>query len=166
MRTIVGVMGSGHGLDADAEKVAHDLGRLIAEQGWVLLNGGRDSGVMDASSRGAKEAGGLTVGVLPDHDSGQASPHIDIPIRTGMGHGRNVVNVLSSDVVIALPGLAGTLSEVALALKAGRTVIALGWDPGEPFAPYRDRGRLLFAETPEEAVALTREELARPGRRP
>ncbi|MDO8879549.1 MAG: TIGR00725 family protein [Coriobacteriia bacterium] len=153
MRTVIGVMGSGRPLDGAAFSLAHRLGAMIAGRGWVLLTGGRAAGVMDAASRGAREVGGLVIGVLPDADGSEASEHLDVAIRTGMGNARNVVNVLSSDVVIALPGGAGTLSEVALALVAGKTVIVLGWDPG-PAMRATGSGRLLDAATPDEAIAI------------
>jgi len=158
MRTVIGVMGSGYPLDAASEARARALGRLIAEAGFVLLTGGRASGVMDACSAGAKEAGGLVIGVLPDADAASASWHLDVAIRTGMGDARNVINVLSSDVVIALPGGAGTLSEIAHALKTGKPVIVLGWDPGPA---VRAAGRVLDAATPEEALVLARKVLER-----
>lgn len=161
MRSIVGVMGSGAEDDPRLLDDAFELGRLIAEKGWVLLNGGRGCGVMDASARGARHADGLVVGVLPDADTRRASPHLDIAIRTGMGDGRNIVNVLSSDVVIAMRGGAGTLSEVALALKSSRTVIALDFPLGPPFAVYAEQGLLLGASSPEEAVELAEQLLAR-----
>lgn len=164
MRTVIGVMGSGSDRDAAVMQLAHGLGAAIADAGWVLLNGGRATGVMDASARGASEAGGLVVGVLPDGDDRNASPHLDIAIRTGMGDARNVVNILSSDVVIALPGGAGTLSEVALALNAGRTVIALGFDPGSGFAPWRDDGRLKQVATVTDAIDAVRHALGDRGR--
>lgn len=153
MRTVIGVMGSGHPLDAAAEALARRVGALVAERGWVLLTGGTACGVMDAASRGARDAGGLVVGVLRSDDGCEASAHLDIAIRTGMGDARNSINVLSSDVVIALPGGAGTISEVALALKAGKTVIALGWDPGAAMR-QAGGGRLLDAATAAEAVEL------------
>ncbi|MGB9793335.1 MAG: DNA-binding protein, partial [Thermacetogeniaceae bacterium] len=103
-----------------------------------------------------KESGGLTVGILPDRHSGLASEYIDIPVVTGMGDARNYINVLTSDVVIALPGGAGTVSEVALALKNRKTVILLGFDPGRLFDGYRDAGLLRSAATPEEAVELVK----------
>ncbi len=129
---MVGVMGGGTVPD-EVEAQAEALGEAIAEAGWVLLNGGRAMGVMDASARGARKAGGLTIGVLPDrgHGRGQTSEHIQVPIYTGMGDGRNAINVLSSDVVVALPGGPGTLSEVALALKARKHVVLLGWETSE-----------------------------------
>lgn len=161
MRTVIGVMGSGRSLLADAEEVASRLGRLIAEEGWVLLNGGRDCGVMDASARGAQEAGGLVIGVLPGRSTNGASPHLDVAIRTGMGDGRNYVNALSSDVLVALPGGAGTLTEVAFALLAQRTVVALGWEPQPPLDEYVESGMLVRASTPEEAIAAVRDALAK-----
>lgn len=162
MRTVVGVMGSGHPITEAERARAHHLGALIAARGWVLLTGGSATGVMDAASRGAAEAGGFVIGVLRSDHGDEASRHLDVAIRTGMGEARNVINVLSSDAVIALPGGAGTLSEVALALKGGKTVIALGWDPGESFVRAAE-GRLLMSATPDEAVALAARELERVG---
>jgi uncharacterized protein (TIGR00725 family) len=158
MRTIIGVMGSGRPLDGAAFSVARELGSRIAAEGWVLLTGGRAAGVMDAASQGAREAGGLVVGILPDTGRSAATPHLDIAIRTGMGDARNIVNVLSSDVVIALPGGPGTVSEVALALNAERTVIVLGWDPGALLRATSE-GRLLTAADIEHAIALTKQTL-------
>lgn len=117
----------------EVEAMAEALGEAIAEAGWVLLNGGRAVGVMDASARGAAKAGGLTIGVLPDrgHGRGQTSEHVQVPIYTGLGDARNAVNVLSSDVVVALPGGPGTLSEVALALKARKHVVLVAWEDSQ-----------------------------------
>lgn len=150
-KPIIGIMG-GAGVPKDVEDTACELGALIAGRGWVLLNGGRNSGVMAASARGARQAGGLVVGVVPDTDSDGASPDLDVAIVTGLGDARNVVNVLSSDVVIACHGGAGTLSEVALALKNNRPVIALGFDPGPAVETYRQTGHLHTAHDPAEAV--------------
>jgi uncharacterized protein (TIGR00725 family) len=150
---IVGVMGGGSATEADIRQ-AYRLGRLIAENGWILLNGGRRSGIMAASARGAAEAGGLTVGILPDDHKGQMAEHIQIPILTGMGSARNYINVLSSDVVVACPGGAGTLSEIALALKHRKTVILLNVDPGDLFRSYRDQNQLISADTAEQVIAL------------
>jgi uncharacterized protein (TIGR00725 family) len=163
VRTIVGVMGSGSDDDRDAVALAYEVGGAIAREGWVLLNGGRACGVMDASARGAHDAGGLVVGVLPDSDASQASRFIDIPIRTGIGDARNLVNVLSSDVVIALPGRAGTISEVALALNNGRTVIAVRFDLGVAFEEYHAAGQLVPADSVEQAVEMARGVLAARG---
>jgi hypothetical protein len=154
-RRVVGVMGGGGGTP-ELLATASELGRLIAENGWVLLNGGRDVRVMDASARGAHEAGGLTVGILPGDDRSEASVHLDVAVVTGMGSARNNINVLSSDIVVACSGGAGTLSEIALALKAGRPVVVLGFDVGTAFSGYVRTGRLMPVDTPAEAVAVAK----------
>ena len=146
-RAVVGVMGGGTA-DERVLEMAEELGRLIAERGWVLLNGGRDAGVMAASAKGADEAGGLVVGVLPGADRTGATPHLGVAIVTGLGMARNAVNVLSSDVVIALPGGAGTLSEIALARKAGRPLVLLGWAQAAAATGPAD----LATDDPDEAL--------------
>ncbi|GBF32421.1 hypothetical protein DCCM_0615 [Desulfocucumis palustris] len=158
-KTVVGVMGSGAAATPEDCQMAYNLGKLIAGEGWVLLNGGRPAGVMEASARGAREKGGLTVGVLPGTGGDQASPYIDIAIVTGMGDARNNINVLSSDIIVALPGGAGTISEIALALKNGKRVILLKFDTGTLFNKYRDLKQLIIAGTPEEAVPIIKKEL-------
>ena len=150
-KPVIGVMG-GAAVSADVYAMARELGGLIARQGWVLLNGGRNQGVMAASAAGAKEAGGTVVGILPDRTTEQASPDLDVAVVTGMGDGRNLLNVLSSDVVIACPGALGTLSEITLALKNGRDVILLRRDVEPSFEEFRRRGQLLLAQSPAEAV--------------
>jgi uncharacterized protein (TIGR00725 family) len=152
MRPTIGVMGSGNDGDPAMLQQARELGAAIAAQGWVLLNGGRATGVMGASAEGAATAGGLVIGVLPDEDLRSASPHLTVAVRTGMGDGRNVVNVLSSDVVIALRGGAGTISEIALALNAGRPVIALDFDVDGVFKPWHDRGQLMHVTSVADAI--------------
>jgi len=154
-KAIIGVMGGGDANKKDI-KLAYDLGALIAKEGWVLLNGGRSAGIMEASSKGCKEHGGITVGILPGRDSSSTSKYIDIQILTGMGDARNYINVLSSDVVIACKGGAGTISEIALALKNGKKVILLDFDIDDTFEEYRNSGLLLKAQSPEEAIKLTK----------
>lgn len=158
-KTVVGVMGGGAAATPEDCQMAYNLGKLIAGEGWVLLNGGRPAGVMEASARGASEKGGLTVGILPGTGGDQASPYIDIAIVTGMGDARNNINVLSSDIIVALPGGAGTISEIALALKNGKRVILLQFDTGTLFNKYRDLKQLIIAGTPEEAVLIIKKEL-------
>ena len=150
-RKIIGVMGGGS-VSAEVSRMAEELGRRIAEAGLVLLTGGRPSGVMDAASRGAKVAGGLVVGVLPGPDPDDSSAHVDIAIATNLADGRNLVNVLSSDVVVACPGGAGTMSEVALAVKNRRPLVLLGCDPGPVVAEAEKAGRVSRASTPQEAM--------------
>ena len=152
---IVGVMGGGRA-DSRTLQEAYRLGALIAEQGWVLLNGGRNAGVMAASARGAAEQGGLTVGILPDADASLASEHVAIPVCTGMGSARNAINVLSSDIVVACVGGPGTVSEIALALKHGKRVITLNFDVAPVFASSVQNGTLVAAHSPEEVIRLVR----------
>jgi len=117
---ILAVFGSGEA-SPELEALAARVGRTAAERGWVVLTGG-GPGVMAAACRGAVEAGGLTVGVLPVAMPGAAYPNswVRIPIFTGAGSARNTFNVLSGDLCLALGGGAGTLSEIALALKESR----------------------------------------------
>jgi len=149
----------GSAVDARVERTAFDLGRAIAENGWVLLNGGRNCGVMAASARGAKEAGGFVVGILPDRDASGAAPDLDVAVVTGMGDARNLINVLSADVVIALTGGEGTLCEVALALKNNKRLILLGFPDAPAFVPHRQSGQLSIAGTVAEAIAQAAEAL-------
>lgn len=164
VRTVIGVMGGAVANDSTVAN-AYEVGRLIAQQGWVLLNGGRDAGVMAASAMGASEAGGLVVGILPGETTAAASAYVDIAIPTGMGDARNVINVLASDIVIAMRGGAGTISEVALALKSNKTVIALDFPMGTAFDTYYAKGLLIDATTPSEAIMLASGVVSRePGR--
>jgi len=123
----VAVVGPGEATPAQ-EADAEEVGRLLAEHGAILVCGGL-GGVMAAACRGALTAGGLTVGLLPGPDRAAANPWLSVAIPTGMGELRNGLVVRAADAVIAVGGGYGTLSEVALALKAGGTVIGLGgWD--------------------------------------
>lgn len=159
-KPVIGVMGGGDASEADCA-AAWELGRLIAERGWVLLTGGRDAGVMAAASAGAKTVGGLVIGILPGANDAGASPDLDVAIVTGMGDARNVINVLSSDVVIACPGGAGTLSEIALALKNGKRVILLGQEADASLSPYAASGQLTSAPASADAVEQAGEALER-----
>jgi uncharacterized protein (TIGR00725 family) len=148
---IIGIMGGGAANDSD-EQDAYTLGALIAKQGWVLLNGGRDAGIMAASARGATSQGGLTIGILPGSDPKEASEYIQIPIITGIGNARNCINVLSSDVVVACPGGMGTLSEIALALKCSKPVVLLNYEKEKRFDIFQHKGQLAYANTPQEVI--------------
>ena len=108
--------------------LAREVGRVVAARGAVLICGGL-GGMMEAASRGAKENGGVTVGILPDYNATSANPYIDIVIPTGLGHARNVLVVASGDIIVALMGSHGTRAEIAIALKLGKPVIGVGaWD--------------------------------------
>lgn len=145
-RKIIGVIGGG-AVGPEILKMAEETGRLIAKHGCLLICGGM-SGVMEAAAKGAKEAGGTTIGILPHTDRHEANPYIDIPIATGLGEGRNLVIIRTADILIAIDGEYGTLSEIAFALKMKKRVIGLRtWDiPG-----------IVKAETPLEAVKIAAE---------
>ncbi|MDL1978515.1 MAG: TIGR00725 family protein [Deltaproteobacteria bacterium] len=162
-KVVIGVMGGGTIAEKDRD-AAYRLGSLVARQGWILLNGGRPSGIMEASAKGARDCGGTTVGILPGTDPASASEYVDIRICTGMGDARNVINVLSSDIVIACPGSAGTISELAIALKSRKKVILLNFDVGALFDQYAREGLLTRAETPEEAIESVKDFLTKTGR--
>jgi len=104
--------------------VAFDVGRGVAERGAVLLCGGM-TGVMEHAARGARSAGGITVGLLPTESVADANEHIEIAIATGLGHARNAVLALTADGVIAIGGGLGTLSEIALALRNRRPAVGI-----------------------------------------
>jgi uncharacterized protein (TIGR00725 family) len=164
-RPVIGVMGATEPTPS-ALSAAHRFGRLVAEAGWILLTGGRPAGVMEAASAGAKAVpGGLTVGILPSGPEGPVSEHVDLAVFTGMGEARNVVNVLSSDVVVAC-GVEGpgTASEVALALKAGRPTILLGVAPAATtfFRTLTVANGIHAAPTPEAAITLIERQLGIP----
>lgn len=142
---------------------ARRLGRLAAEAGWVVLTGGRPAGVMEAACSGAKSVpGSLTIGILPTDSDGPVSAHVDVAVFTGVGQARNVINVLSSDVVVAC-GVEGpgTASEVALALKLARPTILLAAAPTASafFRTIAGRGMLHEVQTPESAIDLIEQQL-------
>lgn len=126
-RQIIGVIG-GRRVKKELLTVAEEVGRLVGENGLLLMCGGLE-GVMEAASKGAKDAGGLTIGILPQETKEQANPYIDIPVATGFGIGRNIIIARSADVIIAVGGEYGTLSEIAFALQLGKPVIGIEtWD--------------------------------------
>jgi uncharacterized protein (TIGR00725 family) len=126
-KTRVAVIG-GSRPGREALEQAFEVGRLLAEGRAVLVCGGL-GGVMEAAARGARTAGGLTIGILPGADTRDANPSIDIPVATGLGYTRNSLVVMNADAVIAVDGEYGTLSEIAYGLIYGKKVIGLGtWD--------------------------------------
>ncbi len=151
-RPIVGVMGGG-AADAGTCELARDLGRRLAQGGALLLCGGR-GGVMTAAARGAHEGGGRVIGVLPyAPGEGGPNPFVDCALYTGLGDGRNYVNARTSDVLIALHGGPGTLSEIALAWKLGVPVVLLaawGFLAGQPALGPTPTAHV---QSPEQAVA-------------
>ena len=143
MRPLVAVIGGSTCTSEEAEW-AGVVGRLLAEQEAVLLCGGL-GGVMEAAARGAKQARGLTVGILPGSDRADANPFIDVPLATGMGEMRNALIVRAAQAVIAIGGGVGTLSEIALALRIGTPVVG-------PHDSFEGKVDLPRVKTPAEAV--------------
>jgi uncharacterized protein (TIGR00725 family) len=123
----VAVIG-GHQPDEAALKIAYETGQKLAQAGAILVCGGL-SGVMEAAARGAKEAGGLTIGILPGTNLEEANPFIDLPLATGLGLSRNSLVVLNADSVIAIDGEYGTLSEIAFACLYNKKVVGVNtWE--------------------------------------
>lgn len=152
-KTVIGIMGPGLGAIEIDRQVAYELGRFIALEGWVLLTGGRNVGVMEAANQGAKQENGLTIGILPTSDDRGISDAVDIAIFTDMGNARNNINVLSSDVVVACGMGLGTASEVALALKSNKPVILLNCDrPTQVFFQQLSPDRVWVADRVEGAM--------------
>ena len=146
----VAVVGSGEAA-GELYDAAREVGRLVAERGGVVVCGGL-SGVMEAAARGATERGGVAIGVLPDEDRGRANPYLSYSVATGVGQARNLAVVCSADVVIAVGGEYGTLSEIGLTLKVGRPVVGLkSWE-----LP----GHVVVASSPAEAAERAFEALA------
>lgn len=144
---LIAVFGA-HQCSPEVYEAARRVGGEIARAGAVLVCGGT-TGVMEAACRGAKEAGGLTVGILPGDSREQANPYVDIPIVTGMGDARNVIIARTCHAAIAISGGYGTLSEIAFALKFGRPVVGLGtWVASREGAV----AAVVAANSPEDAV--------------
>lgn len=148
-KPIIAVIGASDAGD-ELTKIALDAGRLIAQNGWILVTGGLD-GVMEAASKGAAEAGGTVVGILPQDSTEHANRHVAIPIATNMGHARNAIIAHTADALIAVGGGFGTLSEIAIARKLGKPVFAIkSWDVGG----------VVQAKDAEDAVKNAKESLA------
>lgn len=141
---LIGVIGASNASSKGLAN-AYEVGRLIAESGAVLVCGGL-GGIMEAASRGTAEAGGEVIGILPGSSPQDANPFVSLPVVTDMGHARNIIIAQTANVLIAIEGEYGTLSEMAISLKLGKTVLVLdSWDDlvgGTPVA------------TPAEAVAM------------
>ena len=148
----IAVVGPGRASEPEVE-AAEALGRYAAAHGAVVVCGGL-GGVMEAACRGAKSAGGSTVGILPGPHRSAANEWVDVAIPTGLGEARNAIVVRAADALIAVGGGYGTLSEIALGLKAGKPVIGIGtWALG------RDPDPIVRASDAETAVTLAMDAL-------
>ena len=136
---------------ADELEAAEEVGRRLGERRAVLVCGGL-GGAMEAACLGAKATGGTTLGILPGSDRAEANMHVDLVVATGLGEARNAIVARTVDVVIAVGGAYGTLSEIALALRVGKRVVGLGtWELAKGGEPVED---IVRAATPAEAVEL------------
>ena len=151
-KPIIGVIGASEPTEA-GYAAAREVGRCLAEAGAVLVCGGL-GGAMEAAARGCTEAGGLVLGILPGPEAAEANAWVGIAVPTNMGHARNVIIAHTAQVLIAVEGEYGTLSEIAISLKLGRPVIALG--SRHPVAG------MVAAASPEAAVRLAFSMLAAP----
>ncbi|MBA2313553.1 MAG: TIGR00725 family protein, partial [Actinobacteria bacterium] len=141
------------------DRIAGQVGGAVARRGAVLVCGGM-TGVMEAACRAAKREGGTTIGILPGSERTDANPYVDIAIATGMGEMRNALIVRTADVLVAVGGAFGTLSEIALALKTGVPVVGIGtWELARPGSGGPDP--IVRAADAEEAVALALERARR-----
>ncbi len=154
-KSVVSVIGPSECSEWEAQ-AAESVGKLLASNDVTVICGGR-GGVMEAVCRGAQEAGGVTIGILPGFAVEEGNRFLTISIPTGLGEGRNAIVARAGQAVIAIGGRFGTLSEIAFALKMGKQVVGLRtWDP-----LYADGSRtsIQTVETPEEAVELVLEEI-------
>ncbi len=140
----IGVIGGSICTDEEY-KLAEAVGKKIAQAGGILICGGM-SGVMEAACKGAFQAGGLTVGILPTDSIDDANPYVKIPVATGMGIGRNIIIVRTAAALISIDGKFGTLSEISYALQLNKKVISL--------RPWMEVPGMMIVKTPEEAVRL------------
>ena len=147
----IGVIGAGE-CSTEIYSIAYEVGCLVGQNEWVLVCGGL-GGVMEGAAKGCFENGGITVGILPSTEKRSANPFVTLAIPTGMGEARNVLVVRASDVVVAIAGGYGTLSEIGLALKIGKPVIGLKTWPGIDGIDY--------VETPDQAINMVAKYLSR-----
>lgn len=144
----IAVVGPGAGATDEERAAAEEVGRRVAERGWILFTGGL-GGVMEGASKGAASAGGMVVGILPGADDVDANRYLSVAVPTGLGELRNGILVRAVHGVIAIGGSWGTLSEVALAMRIGRPVVQLGgWEvavPGPADPALRSAGSAVEA---------------------
>ena len=146
-KPVIAIIGAGE-CSGELYDMAADIGRYIAENGGVVLCGGL-GGIMEGAARGAKEAGGTTIGIIPSENKADANKFIDYVIPSGFGQARNVLIVRSADAIVALPGKFGTLSEMAFALVSGKPIVSVqAWKLGE---------EILQVDDPIEAARIALE---------
>ena len=156
MKTRIAVIGSSGEISSYVEKTAENTGRAVARAGAILITGGRD-GVMEAASRGAKQEGGLTIGILGDSTPEFANPYVEVAITTGLGYARNFINICSSDAVISISGAGGTLSELGFAIALDKLIVLIEGTGGvtdilAQALPVIGNSRIIVVKSVEAAV--------------
>ncbi len=155
---IVGVIG-GSQSDTKNLEIAYTIGKLIAQNNWILICGGL-TGVMEYACKGAYEAGGITVGILPGNNKNSANQYVKIPVATGIGLARNYIIINTADVLIAIDGRYGTLNEISAALNLGKRVISINsWKLKN--AGDIDESLFFEVQTPEQAIDLIKSNFSR-----
>lgn len=155
---IIGVCGASQ-IDKKIYRLVEELGRTIATEKFILATGGL-GGTMEAASKGAKQAEGFTIGIIPSLDKKSANPYIDIVIPTGMGEARNNILIATADAIITVAGDSGTLSEIALAWKMNKPIVSLrttgGWSTqlADKKIDNKREDKILSADSPKEAVKM------------
>ncbi|NOY89009.1 MAG: TIGR00725 family protein [FCB group bacterium] len=150
-KPVIAVIGAGK-CSKKLRDMAAEVGRFVAENDGVIVCGGL-GGIMEGAARGAKEAGGVTIGILPTENKEDANDYIDYVIPTGFGEARNIMVIRTADAVVAFPGKYGTLSEMAFALRAQKPLVAVNaWKLGD---------EIIQAKTPLEAAKLAMEKVGR-----
>lgn len=143
-KPVIAVVGAGK-CSKKLRDMAEEVGRIVAENGGVIVCGGL-GGIMEGAAKGAKEAGGVTIGIIPSEQKQDANEYIDYIIPSGLGEARNILVVRTADVIVAFPGKYGTLSEMAFALQSGKPLISVNaWKLGDD---------IIQAETPKEAAEI------------
>jgi uncharacterized protein (TIGR00725 family) len=156
-RRVLGVIGPGEEATPRDVADAFEVAALAAAGGWVVLTGGRDVGVMDAASRGARSVEGIAIGVLPDANAQAASRALDVAIVTGLGEMRDQLVVLSSDAIVVCGMSAGTAAETSIAIKAHKPLVLLRPDADvQGFFQRFGRDGVRVAMTPKEAMEVLR----------
>ena len=152
------VIGSSGSIPTEIYRKAEKVGKEIAKRKGVLITGGKD-GVMEAASKGAKDAQGTTIGILAEDTPSAANPYVDVAIATGIGYARNYLNIVSSDAVISIAGSGGTLSEIGFAIALQKKLILLKGTGGVTdmiiqHCSLFPNSEIFPADTSKEAVAI------------
>ena len=164
MLQILVIGNNDNGCTPDLETIAYDAGKEVAKSGSVLITGGL-GGVMKAASHGAKDEGGLTVGIIPQDDSSMANEFCDIVIPSGMGLSRDFLNALSADGVIVVGGGSGTLSEICAAYMYKKPIVALKNSGGtaskysDKYLDHRKNVKIVGVDTPQQAIKYILEQI-------